>query len=102
MRIFEIINPQTTVKKMSVPFTGYSWSNDYELYDVKWYSWMNDMTESLPWNSAIQSTVPATCRWSLQSGVSKQWILSMSSSKNLIELNISVSNMFVSNKFPRR
>lgn len=26
-------------------FTGYSWSNDYELYDVKWYNWMNDMTE---------------------------------------------------------
>jgi len=26
-------------------FTGYSWSNGYELYDVKWYSWMKDMTD---------------------------------------------------------
>jgi len=26
-------------------FTGYNWRNDFELYDVKWYSWINDMTE---------------------------------------------------------
>ena len=35
-------------------FTGYSWSNDYELYDVKWYSWMNDMTAQIKAGLVIQ------------------------------------------------